>query len=35
VMKDAVAMYHKIGFQQVAPYRTNPIAGALYMELHL
>jgi len=35
VMKDAVAMYHKIGFQQVAAYRTNPIAGALYMELHL
>src|ERR1700691_6067918 len=35
VMKDAVAIYRKIGFQQVAPYRTNPIAGALYMELHL
>ena len=35
VMKDAVAIYHKIGFQEVAPYRTNPIAGALYMELHL
>jgi GNAT superfamily N-acetyltransferase len=35
LMKDAVAMYHKIGFQQVAAYRTNPIAGALYMELHL
>lgn len=35
VMKDAVAIYRKIGFHQVAPYRTNPIAGALYMELHL
>ena len=35
VMKDAVAMYRKIGFQEVAPYRLNPIAGALYMELEL
>jgi ribosomal protein S18 acetylase RimI-like enzyme len=35
VMKDAVAMYRKIGFQEVAPYRLNPIAGALYMELQL
>jgi ribosomal protein S18 acetylase RimI-like enzyme len=35
VMKDAVAMYRRIGFQEIAPYRVNPIAGALYMELHL
>jgi ribosomal protein S18 acetylase RimI-like enzyme len=35
VMKDAVAMYRKLGFQEVAPYRLNPIAGALYMELEL
>ena len=35
VMKDAVAMYRKLGFQEVAPYRPNPIAGALYMELNL
>jgi putative acetyltransferase len=35
VMKDAVAMYRKIGFQEVAPYRLNPMAGALYMELQL
>lgn len=35
VMKDAVAMYRRIGFQEVAPYCTNPIAGALYMELQL
>jgi ribosomal protein S18 acetylase RimI-like enzyme len=34
-MKDAVAMYRKLGFQEVAPYRLNPIAGALYMELEL
>ena len=35
VMKDAVAMYRKIGFRQIAPYRANPIAGAMYMELQL
>jgi ribosomal protein S18 acetylase RimI-like enzyme len=35
VMKDAVAMYHKLGFQEVAPYCLNPIAGAMYMELEL
>ena len=35
VMKDAVAMYRKIGFREIAPYCQNPIAGALYMELQL
>jgi len=35
VMKDAVAMYRRIGFQEIAPYCENPIAGALYMELQL
>jgi ribosomal protein S18 acetylase RimI-like enzyme len=35
VMKDAVAMYRKIGFREIAPYCTNPITGALYMELSL
>ena len=35
VMKDAVAMYRRIGFQEIAPYRANPIAGAMYMELQL
>ena len=34
-MKDAVAMYQRIGFREIAPYCTNPIAGALYMELRL
>jgi len=34
-MKDAVAMYRKLGFQEIAPYCENPIAGALYMELTL
>jgi len=35
VMKDAVAMYRRIGFREIAPYCANPIAGALYMELQL
>lgn len=35
VMKDAVAMYRKIGFREIAPYCNNPVAGALYMELPL
>ena len=35
VMKDAVAMYRRIGFREIAPYCRNPIAGALYMELIL
>jgi GNAT superfamily N-acetyltransferase len=35
VMKDAVAMYSKLGFKEIAPYRANPIAGAMYMELNL
>jgi len=35
VMKDAVAMYRKIGFREISPYCSNPVAGALYMELQL
>ena len=35
VMKDAVALYRQFGFKEIAPYRANPIAGALYMELKL
>jgi ribosomal protein S18 acetylase RimI-like enzyme len=35
IMKDAVAMYRKIGFHEISPYRSNPIAGAMYMELQL
>jgi len=35
VMKDAVGMYRKIGFREIASYRLNPIAGTLYMELQL
>ena len=35
IMKDAVEMYRKLGFQEIGPYRPNPIAGAMYMELQL
>jgi ribosomal protein S18 acetylase RimI-like enzyme len=35
VMKDAVAMYRKMGFKEIAPYRANPNAGTIYMELEL
>jgi putative acetyltransferase len=34
-MKAAVVMYRQLGFQEIAPYRPNPIEGALYMELQL
>lgn len=35
VMKDAVAMYRKLGFNLITPYRPNPMVGTLYMELVL
>src|SRR5579862_5395484 len=35
VMKDAVAMYRRFGFREIAPYRINPMPGTLYMELDL
>ena len=34
-MKAAVAMYRQMDFREIAPYRPNPIEGALYMELEL
>jgi len=34
-MGTAIAMYRKLGFREIAPYRANPIEGALYMELEL
>ena len=35
VMKDAVAMYRRLGFKEIEPYCANPMSGALYMELPL
>jgi ribosomal protein S18 acetylase RimI-like enzyme len=35
VMQAAVAVYRQLGFREIAPYRENPIEGALYMELKL
>jgi putative acetyltransferase len=35
VMKDAVAMYRRFGFREIAAYRPNPMPGTLYMELVL
>ena len=35
IMKTAVAMYRQLGFCEIPPYRQNPMAGALYMELQL
>lgn len=34
-MVAAVALYRKFGFYEIAPYRHNPIPGALYMERQL
>lgn len=34
-MKTAVALYRKLGFREIPPYRANPIAGALYMEFEI
>ncbi len=33
IMRDAVALYRLLGFKEIAPYRPNPIEGAMYMEL--
>jgi len=34
-MDRAIAMYRQMGFQEIAPYRENPMPGVLYMELLL
>jgi putative acetyltransferase len=34
-MKDAVALYRRMGFQEIAPYSAVPVESALWMELVL
>jgi putative acetyltransferase len=34
-MQDAVALYRRLGFQEIAPYSSIPIESALWMELLL
>ena len=34
-MKEAIRLYVSLGFRPTAPYRHNPIPGALFMELDL
>jgi ribosomal protein S18 acetylase RimI-like enzyme len=34
-MGAAISLYHGLGFQQIEPYRYNPIGDAIFMELDL
>lgn len=34
-MESAMALYRRLGFRPIAPYRVNPVAGAMFFEREL